>query len=139
MELEDFHSIFNEFKKGNMNNYYIIVDNYLFILIDELLKVENLDDNTINIALIAYLNAIKSFSFEKASSFENFLRTYMNLSIISARENNMTVNIDFDIMFPKYNIVLKQEKILAYILKIKEKLAEEPVNSTDKLIKPKKL
>ena len=108
---EEFREIYKDFKKGNFNNLYIIMDNSLYLVINEL-KNYDINDYLIRDSILFLVKAIMNYSYEKATTIDIFISKYIKLRI---HQNDDIVEND----------ILDDEILFKYILEVKNNLIQE--------------
>ena len=69
LDSEKFREVFNDFKRGNFNNIYIIIDSSLFIVVKELNEFKDVSYKNAKLCLTALINSINDYSYEKFATF----------------------------------------------------------------------
>lgn len=128
MNLEDekFRFKFNQMKKGANYYFFQILDDSLFLVVDELSKFENVTDEMIYTCLYALINSIKIYNYEKSSGYSKFVSDYIHLTLLIARENKIMPNQIYEIMLPNNDVILEEEYVEECFNKIKDELKSVP-------------
>lgn len=134
MELDspEFRFLLNEFKKGKVENFYTIIDISLYLLEEELLQ-DKITDELVLTCFVAFIQAIKNYTFEKATTFANFVSTYVHLSKLVAIEGQLFLESSMlELYLPSLGIHLETEDLMNYVLKVKENIIRKRKNTSEK-------
>ena len=98
MNREKNTTLLRDYYRGDRDNLFYIIE-YNFDLIHSIIKKFqnefNLSNEYIYLSVIEeFINAINSYSFEKSATFENFVKTYMEVKL---EEKFMTTNYQYRI------------------------------------------
>ncbi len=76
---DNFKMTYNDYKKGNINNIYKIIDLSLYIVLNELLNVKKISEEIIIKGINCLINSIETYSYEKFSDFFTYSKTYVSI------------------------------------------------------------
>ena len=94
LDSEKFREVFNDFKRGNFNNIYIIIDSSLFIVVKELNEFKDVSYKNAKLCLIALINSINDYSYEKFATFENYVKAYTINYLYCQKEQTPSIIIE---------------------------------------------
>ena len=90
---EKFKQIYKDYKRGNVNNIYYIIDVSLYIVLTELLNLKEISKQTIVNAINSLINSIETYSYEKACDFFVYSKMYVNFYLTEQTEVKPLINI----------------------------------------------
>ena len=105
MTEENFKILYNDYKKGNRDNIYQIMDLSLYIVLIELINIKQVSKEIILKAINCLINSIETYSYEKFSDFFTYSKTYVNVYL--KKQNKVEPLIE-----------ISKEKMIEYIEKL---------------------
>ena len=105
MTEENFKILYNDYKKGNRDNIYRIIDLSLYIVLIELINIKQVSKEIILKGINCLINSIETYSYEKFSDFFTYSKTYVNVYL--KKQNKVEPLIE-----------ISKEKMIEYIEKL---------------------
>ena len=105
MTEENFKILYSDYKKGNRDNIYRIIDLSLYIVLIELINIKQVSKEIILKAINCLINSIETYSYEKFSDFFTYSKTYVNVYL--KKQNKVEPLIE-----------ISKEKMIEYIEKL---------------------
>lgn len=105
MTEENFKILYNDYKKGNRDNIYQIMDLSLYIVLIELINIKQVSKEIILKGINCLINSIETYSYEKFSDFFTYSKTYVNVYL--KKQNKVEPLIE-----------ISKEKMIEYIEKL---------------------
>ena len=105
MTEENFKILYNDYKKGNRDNIYQIMDLSLYIVLIELININPVSKEIIFKGINCLINSIETYSYEKFSDFFTYSKTYVNVYL--KKQNKVEPLIE-----------ISKEKMIEYIEKL---------------------
>ena len=124
MNEENFKILYNDYKKGNRDNIYQIIDLSLYIVLIELININPVSKEIIFKGINCLINSIETYSYEKFSDFFTYSKTYVNVYLKKQSKVEPLIEIS-------------KEKMMEYIEKLNfyYKLVNESSMNNEKIEK----
>lgn len=129
---DDLQTMFEKFKAGESRYFYMLVDYFLDLLVEELV---NFEEEFEPIGLIALFCAIKSYNPQSDKDSISHVRRYIHLNLLINRENRTRLDpYTIEIYFPAYNVMIFNALFLKYLRDIRQKKEQYILKTTGKTL-----